>query len=562
MAFEPREPMGLGPDVVVVGAGPTGLMAATLLRRTGVTVRVLDKSPQQGHESRAFAVHARSLELMRAIGLGDACMERGVVATGAQVFVGGRQVAEVDFADIGRADTPYPFVLMLPQWEIEAILADDLAHHGVTVEHEVEVTDVRQSANGVLVRASRADGTRLEVTSSYVIGADGAHSVVRKCLGLRFDGAPYPQGFLLADCRVDWDLDHDHLKIFVGDRNLAVFLPLRGREISRIIAIRPYEEGGPSNDVAGSVPATLDEVAAALAGVAKLPVTLHDPRWVTRYRLHHRGVDRYGDGRVFVAGDAAHIHSPAGGQGMNTGLQDAANLAWKLALVIRGRAPAALLDTYHSERWPIGQKILQSTDRLFAAVSSQEGWMTRVRNFVVPLVAPTLAGIAPLRRIAFHFVSQLGIRYHASPFVHDATPEQAPRGWRAGITAGRRAPDARINAERSVFDLLQGYRFHVLALSRQPLDGGEIARLSAELEALQTLGLDLDVHLIARSLIGRDARFLQAESPEVFVAYGLSRRVPQALFLVRPDGYVAYRAVGLAVEEVQRFVRERFAGAG
>ena len=567
MAFEPRQPMGLDPDVVVVGAGPTGLMAATLLRRAGVTVRILDKSTQQAHESRAFAVHARSLELMRAIGLGDACMERGVVATGAQVFVAGRQVAEVDFADIGRADTPYPFVLMLPQWEIEAILTDDLAHHGVMVEHEVEVTDVRQSASRALVRASRADGTRFEVSPSYVIGADGAHSIVRKCLGLRFDGAPYPQGFLLADCRVDWALDHDHLKIFVGDRNLAVFLPLRGREISRIIAIRPYEEGGASNDavsndVAGSATATLDEVATALAGVAKIPVTLHDPVWVTRYRLHHRGVDRYGEGRVFVAGDAAHIHSPAGGQGMNTGLQDAANLAWKLALVIRGRAPAALLDTYHSERWPIGQKILQRTDRLFAAMSSQEGWTTRVRNFVVPWVAPTLAGLAPLRRIAFHFVSQLGIRYHASGFVHDASPENAPRGWRTGITSGRRAPDARINAERSVFDLLQGYRFHVLALSRQPLDGGEIAELAVELQRLPTmLGLDLDAHLIARSLIGRDARFLQAESSEVFTAYGLSRRVPEALYLVRPDGYVAYRAVGLDVAGAARFVSERFTNA-
>ncbi len=560
----PAEAADLQPDVVVVGAGPTGLTAATLLRRAGVTVRVLDKSTQQAHESRAFATHARSLELLRAIGLGDAFMDRGLIATGAQVFVDGAQVAEVDFADIGRADTPYPFVLMVPQWDIEAILADDLAHHGVTVEHQVEVTEVRQSGIDlpgarVDVRAVRADGTRLELTPSYVIGADGAHSIVRKCLGLRFDGAAYPQGFLLADCRVEWGLDHDHIKIFVGERNLAVFLPLRGREIGRIIAIRPYEEGAAANDVAGSTPATLDEVASALAAVAKIPVTLRDPVWVTRYRLHHRGVDRYGVGRVFVAGDAAHIHSPAGGQGMNTGLQDAANLAWKLALAINRRAPAALLDTYHAERWPVGQKVLQRTDRLFSALSSQAGWMTRVRNLVVPYVAPTLAGVAPLRARAFGFVSQLGIRYRESTFVHDASPASAPRAWRAGVRAGHRAPDARITAERTVFDLLAGYRFHVLALSRRPLDGAEIARGAAELAALPAaLELDLDTHLIARSLIGRDARFVQAESPEVFAAYGLSRRVPQAVFLVRPDGYVAYRAVGLDVAGLAGFVRERF----
>ena len=195
-------------------------------------------------------------------------------------------------------------------------------------------------------------------------------------------------------------------------------------------------------------------------------------------------------------------------------------------------------------------------------MSSQEGWITRVRNLVVPFVAPTLASLAPLRRLAFHFVSQLGVRYHPSTFVHDAAPTAGPRAWRSGVTAGRRAPDARINAERSVFDLLQGYRFHLLALSRRPLDGGEVARLSTELEQLPTtLGLDLDAHLIARSLIGRDARFLQAESADVFTAYGLSRQVAQALFLVRPDGYVAYRAPNLDVASAAAFVRARFPAA-
>jgi 2-polyprenyl-6-methoxyphenol hydroxylase-like FAD-dependent oxidoreductase len=549
----------LQPDVVIVGAGPTGLMAATLLRRVGVSVRIFDKATQQAHESRAFAVHARSLEILRSIGLGDAFMERGLIASGAQVFVDGAQAAQVDFDDIGRGDTPYPFVLMVPQWEIEAILAEDLRRQDVAVEHGVTVDDFRQSASGVTVRATREDGTHFEVGASYLIGADGAHSVVRKTLGLTFHGAPYPQGFFLADCRVDWALDHHHLKIFVGDRNLAVFLPLRGRDVGRIIAIQPYDEGAATSEVAGSAPATLDEVEAALRQVAKLPVTLRDPVWVTRYRLHHRGVDRYRDSRVFVAGDAAHIHSPAGGQGMNTGLQDAANLAWKLALVISGRAPTALLDTYHSERWPIGQKILQRTDRLFAGMSSQSPWATRTRNFLLPLVAPTLTSFALTRRIAFHFLSQLGIRYHASAFVHDASPPGTPRTWRTCIEAGRRAPDARISAELDVFDLLHGYRFHLLALSRRPLDGDEIGRLRGELDALPAaVGLDLETHLVARSLIGRDARLHQAESSEVFQHYGLSRQVAEAIFLVRPDGYVAYRAPGLDVSGVRSFMQGRF----
>ena len=205
-------PAPIAPDVVIVGAGPTGLMAATLLRRLGVTVRIVDKSPASAHESRAFAVHARSLELLRAIGLADAFMERGLIAAGAQVWVEGARVAEIDIADIGRDDTPYPFVLMVPQWDIEAILADDLRRHGVTVEQGVEVTDVRQSANGVVVRATQPDGARFEMTPAYVIGADGAHSVVRKSLGLRFAGArrrPYscirtPSGTGCAGWKRSW----------------------------------------------------------------------------------------------------------------------------------------------------------------------------------------------------------------------------------------------------------------------------------------------------------------------------------------------------------------------
>ena len=547
-------------DVLVVGAGPTGLMMATLLRRAGVAVRIVDKGEQQAHESRAFAVHAKSMELFGSIGLADQFLERGLIATGIQVYVDGTQVAGFDFDDIGRDDTPYPFVLMVPQWEIEAVLVDDLARQGVRVEHGVEVTAVEQSAEGVVARARDRDGRLREIRAAYLIGADGAHSVVRKSLGLGFAGAPYPQGFLLADCKVDWPLDHDHLKLFAHGRDVAAFLPLRGRDVSRIIAIVPFDGAGSVvPEAVGSSPATIDEVEHALRAAARIEVALRDPIWVTRYRIHHRGVDAYARGRVFVAGDAAHIHSPAGGQGMNTGLQDAANLAWKLALVLRGRAPTTLLDTYHAERWPVGRKILERTDRLFAAISSQTGWVATLRNALVPFVAPLITRAAPLRARAFHFVSQLGIRYHPSQFVADAPASGAPRPWRHGVTAGCRAPNGTIAHGRDVFALLQGYRFDVLALSRRPLAEDEIAAASSALAALETSsGVELRTHLVAHSLIGRDARFIQAESPHVFAVYGIGRRVPQAIFLIRPDGYVAYRSPGLDVDGVRRFIAERF----
>jgi 2-polyprenyl-6-methoxyphenol hydroxylase-like FAD-dependent oxidoreductase len=547
-------------DVVIVGSGPTGLMAAALLSRCGVSVRILDKSQQQAHESRAFGVQARSMELFLNMGLADELLNRGLIATGMQVFVDGENMGGFNFDDIGRPDTPYSFLLMVPQWDIEAILVEDLRRLGVEVEHDVEVTGFEQSSQSVVVHAKNAVGANFDVSCSYLIGADGAHSIVRKTLGLRFEGAAYPQGFLLADCKITWPFDYDHMRLFLRGRALAVYLPLKGKDVGRIIAIDPVasQKDAPIEAQGGSE-LSLDEVESALREASARDIKLSDPVWTSRYRIHHRGVNKYGEGRVFVAGDAAHIHSPAGGQGMNTGLQDAANLAWKLALVLKGHAPGQLLDTYHSERWPVGQKVLNYTDKLFAGMSSQSGWVARLRNMLVPLLAATLSRSGTIRARAFHFISQLGIHYHESNFVHDASSSDASRAWREGLAAGRRAPNALIARNRDVFGLAQGYGFHVLALSRTPLSREEIRSLSEKLGGLpSSLGIELQTHIIAHSLIGRDKRISQAESPQVFQAYCLTDDIPQALFFIRPDGYIAYRTDSLDVEGLGEFIRQRF----
>jgi 2-polyprenyl-6-methoxyphenol hydroxylase-like FAD-dependent oxidoreductase len=449
---------------------------------------------------------------------------------------------------------------MVPQWDIEAILVEDLRRLGVEVEHNVEVTGFEQSSQGVMVHAKDTAGASFDVSCSYLIGADGAHSIVRKTLGLSFEGAAYPQGFLLADCKITWPFDYDHMRLFLRGRSLAVYLPLKGKDVGRIIAIDPVasQKDAPIEAQGGSE-LSLDEVESALREASGRDIKLSDPVWTSRYRIHHRGVNKYGEGRVFVAGDAAHIHSPAGGQGMNTGLQDAANLAWKLALVLKGHAPGQLLDTYHSERWPVGQKVLNYTDKLFAGMSSQSGWVARLRNMLVPLLAATLSRSGTIRARAFHFLSQLGIRYHENEFVHDASSSDAPRAWREGLAAGRRAPNALIARNRDVFSLTQGYGFHVLAMSRTPLSREEIRSLSEKLDGLPSSpGIELETHIIAHSLIGRDERILQPESPQVFQAYGLTDEIPQALFFIRPDGYIAYRTDSLDVEGLREFIRQRF----
>jgi 2-polyprenyl-6-methoxyphenol hydroxylase-like FAD-dependent oxidoreductase len=546
-------------DVIIVGSGPTGLMAATLLARCGISVRLLDKSEQQAHESRAFGVQAKSLELLQSIGLAEEFLNRGLIAGGAQVFQEGKQVAELNFDDIGRPDTPYSFVLMVPQWEIEAILADELARQGVEIEHNIEVTGFTQSNDGVVVQAKDKSGGSLELHGSYLIGADGAHSIVRKTLGLTFLGAPYPQGFLLADCKIDWPLDYEHMKFFITGRRFAVYLPLKGKEVCRVIALQPTETLPPAGtreaEATSAEPISLDEVQSALRDAYGPDVTLSGALWTTRYRLHHRGVNKYQEGRVFVAGDAAHIHSPAGGQGMNTGLQDAANLAWKLALVIKGAAPAELLDSYHTERWPVGQKVLNYTDKMFSTMTSQSGWVAGIRNMLLPLFGAVISRSGTVRSRAFHFLSQLGIRYDESAFVKDGSTPGAGSAWREGPAAGRRAPNGLIARNRDVFSLIDGYRFHVLALSRKALAQGEVQALCAALSRLpRSIGIPLETHIIAHSLQGRDPRFIQAESNQVFEAFGLSLDTLQAVYLIRPDGYVAYRSDRLDISGLEEFI--------
>ena len=541
-------------DVVISGAGPTGLMAAVLLRRCGVTVRVLDKAAQQSHESRAFAVQARSLELFLNLGLSEQMMETGLMASGVQAWVDGKRAATVELDDIGRNDTPFSFLLMVPQSETERILAAELLRLGVKVEHERELIGLEQSADGVSITTRDRDGQEEKLSCAYLVGADGAHSAVRKALGLRFEGAPYPANFLLADCKLDWALGYDRLNLFMRGQAFAAFLPLKGRELVRVIAmVRP--QPGERSDVAhGSTPATIAEVEAAFRRASGMEVRLYDPVWTTNYRISHRGADRYRVGRVLIAGDAAHIHSPAGGQGMNTGLQDAANLAWKLVLTLKGGASDSLLESYHSERWPVGEKVLKFTDTAFSTITGQSDWMRKLRNLFVPTLVNALTRSSSVRARAFHFVSQLGIRYQTGLHVIEDSVDGSA-AWRRGPRAGHRAPNAIFGRNQDIFGLIDGYRFHVLAISRKPLAEPDVARLSASLAELpKSIGVELRTHLLASSLVGRDKRLHRIEDSQVLKAYGLDEDTPQALFLVRPDGYIAYRSNHIDLPALRSFL--------
>ncbi|MDB5817487.1 MAG: putative monooxygenase, FAD-binding protein [Rhizobacter sp.] len=545
---EPIDPLDC--DVLVIGAGPTGLMAACLLARCGVAVRIVDKRSAPSSESRAFAIQARTLELFQSLGMADALLAEGVMNTAVDIFVGGRQAGGLDFDRADSPDTPFPFILMLPQARTEAHLIEELQRQGASVERAIEVTTIETHDGLATARGTDAAGQPITIRSAYLIGADGAHSMVRKALGLHFEGHAYAQTFLLADCHVDWALDHERFRVFMNGERIGLFLPLHGSRLSRVMTTAAQAPTPTPTSGEALPPLDLAEMQQAFAEVAGVPLTLDSPAWTTRYSAHHRGVDRYRSGRAFVAGDAAHIHSPAGGQGMNTGLQDAANLAWKLAAVLRHGAGDALLDTYGSERLPVGRQVLHDTDRLFSMAAGQSGWRARLRDWLAPTVAGNATKLDLVQHAAFRKIAELELRYAASAAVQDTTGTART----AGPQAGERAPNAGIARHRDVFDLTAGYRWTLLALSRKPLAASEVDDISARLWSLAGARGDIATHLVSRLSCGHDSRVEPVESADVFDRYGLDGQMTQALLAIRPDGYVAWRSDGFAIDACAAFL--------
>ena len=548
----PAPSQNMSCEVLISGAGPTGLFAALLLRRRGVSVRIVDRSPTAAKESRAFAIQARTLELLLFAGVAEAMLDEGVVVAGGEIYTDGKVAGSFDFDGAAQEDTPYPFILMVPQSRIEVVLARELSSLGVEVERGVEIVSLEQEADQVTTSGQGRDGPVI-ITSRFLLGTDGAHSAVRQALGLSFEGGPYAQTFLLADCKVEWSLDYERFKLLTHGNDLAMYLPIKGSDVSRVMASDPDPVADKTIATQGSSSATLEEVERAFVRATGVNVKLSDASWTTRYHVHHRGVDRYRVGRAFVAGDAAHIHSPAGGQGMNTGLQDAANLAWKLGAALRAGAPDALLDTYDSERRPIGEKVLKTTDSAFSMASGERKWGSVLRKIVMPIAGATLGHLRPIKRELFHLVSELGVRYHEGGFVAEE-PSAAGSAFRQGPEAGRRVPNAQINRQLDVFSLIAGYGFTILAFSRTSLVSADLAVAHDGLDTLAQRFDGLGTHLVARSLVGRDPRVVDVQTGVIFEAFGLGDDTPQALYLVRPDGYVAWRAPSLAYDACARFL--------
>jgi 2-polyprenyl-6-methoxyphenol hydroxylase-like FAD-dependent oxidoreductase len=384
-------------DVLIVGAGPTGLVLALWLTRLGALVRIVDKTSEPGTTSRALAVQARTLEFYRQMGLADAVVARGRKVSAVSLWVAGKHEAHVALRDIGAGVSPYPYPLIYPQDEHERLLIDRLAQGGVQVERRTELIDFEDTGGAVRARLKRQDGSEEICEAAYVAGCDGARSSVREALQIGFPGGTYSHLFYVADIEGGGAALNGEIHVGLDTNDFLAVFPLKDERRARLVGtIRQEAEHQHQNP-------SWDDVSKRV--IAWMQIEVDRVNWFSSYQVHHRVANHFHRGRAFLLGDAAHIHSPVGGQGMNTGIGDAVNLAWKLAAVLRGRPNASLLDTYEPERIAFAKQLVATTDQAFVGVTSRSGLARFLRLHLVPAILPPLFGIAAMRRLLFRTVS-------------------------------------------------------------------------------------------------------------------------------------------------------------
>ena len=381
------------PKVLVVGAGPTGLVLALWLARRGIAIRIIDKIAEPGTTSRALAIQARTLEFYRQLGVADDVVARGLPFHAVNLWDWGRPIGRADFGVIGAGLTPFPHILIFPQDQHERLLIEHLRRAGVEVERPAELLGFDADGDAVVARIKHANGTVESCRASYLAGCDGARSMVREGLGVGFPGGTYDRVFYVADAQVHGPIANHELHVALDDADFFAAFPLKGEGAVRLIGTVRRESEAEERQL------TWDDV--SRRAVQRMAITAERINWFSTYRVHHRVAKQFRRGRVFLVGDAAHVHSPVGGQGMNTGIGDAVNLAWKLAEAVADPGAAAVLDSYEPERMAFALKLVASTDRAFTFVTRDGAIARFVRRRVFPLLLPWLTARVSIRRFMF-----------------------------------------------------------------------------------------------------------------------------------------------------------------
>jgi 2-polyprenyl-6-methoxyphenol hydroxylase-like FAD-dependent oxidoreductase len=538
--------------VLVVGAGPTGLTLANELARHGVRPRIIDRGPAPATTSRALVVQPRTLEILDDMGVVDQAIAAGTSASNLTITFAEKTV-DLDFADqlIGPQNyTAYPEPRTVSQQDTERILTERLSEQGVEIERGRALTDLTQDGQTVTVSLRGEDGTIETLQCRWVIGCDGAHSAVRKAAGIPFAGSTYRDEFIMADAELDWKLPHGGLYGFPSPAGIFAAFSMPGDNRYRIFGNFPPGPEGPSAEY--SEP-THEEFQAMVDERVPFPATVVKEHWVTRYRVHSRTVPHYREGRVFLVGDAAHVHSPAGAQGMNTGIQDAYNLGWKLAHVERGVADESLLDTYEAERHPIGVQLLKTTDRLFSVFGGQNPLARLARGRVAPVLAGHLLTRSWLRRRFIGLLAQLRLRYPDS-----ALNAQDGSGWRDAPAPGDRAREADVTIDgrqSHLYEVFRGTHHTVLLFTGLDDDARpavELCRIAEQLE--QTYPGMVKAHVITAERFADHPAALGDSTRSAHRQYGVAAA---SAFVVRPDSYIGYRGRPVDAERLMSDLARR-----
>ena len=538
-------------DVLIVGAGPTGMLLAAELARAGVGARIVDKAPRPVGESRAFGVVARTLEIFDDLDIAEEAIRRGRRLDSMNLYDGGRSLARFDMS---RLDSPFPFILGLPQYETEALLGQLAEDLGVRVERPLALTALEQDPDGVTATLSRPDGETEKCRVGWVVGCDGAHSAVRREAGFSHAGPDLKSRFALLDARAELDLPNDGVHVFFHPEGALALFPLPQEDYWRVAADLPPERELPEEP-------DLELFEQLIAGRTPLRARLSDPLWVTGFSPRERKVDGYRRGRVLLAGDAAHTHSPVGAQGMNTGLGDAHNLGWKLALVVRGEAHESLLDSYTAEREPVARGVLAGTRAVTRLVTLSSPVSRGLRRRALGF----LSGFGAVQGRAPRYFHQLHVNYRKSPIVEDKRPPLLPKSsheslgaehlglserlaLRRGPRAGDLAPDATVRQEGRPMRLrrvLRGSRHSLLMFAGLTASGEDHAGLRVVVEQVQRrFGARVAVHAVfpgeeVPEIVGDHNSVLLDPGGVCHRRYGARAG---CLYLVRPDEHVGFRA--------------------
>lgn len=498
-------------DVLIIGAGPTGLVLALWLSKLGIKVRILDQTAAPGTTSRALAVQARTLELYRQLDLSNVIVQQGHKVPAVNLWVKGEQAARLPLDVIGNDLTPYPFMEIFPQDQHEQLLIKRLAMFSVSVERQTELTSFVDDGDRVIARLLRANGQEDICEANYLAGCDGARSTVRKTLHTRFPGGTYQQVFYVADVEVDGPAINGELHVDLDDADFLAVFPLAGEGRARLI--------GTVRDERAEHADTLKFEDVSSRAIEHLKVHVHKVNWFSTYHVHHRVAEHFRKGRAFLLGDAAHVHSPAGGQGMNTGIGDAINLAWKLASVLTGSASDSLLDSYEVERIGFARRLVATTDRVFNFVTAEGRIANLVRTRIAPLLLPKAVALEPVRDYLFRTVSQITLNYRGMALSAGTAGE---------VHGGDRLPWAPDNGIDN-FDSLStlSWQIHVYGIAR---------------DTLVTWCADRHVPL-----------HVFAWKP-AHVTAGFARN---ALYLLRPDTYVAFAEISGDPKALDRYFADR-----